>query len=83
MSIYFDLSQYVSVTCCSIVVNVLDSKIEISEFKLYSRNNTHFRTNTIRKGKSLLSPQLGIKKYNCFSGIMALVLNNLRRLICH
>ena len=34
----------------SVVVNVLDSHIVVSELELYSRYCIHFRTNALRKG---------------------------------
>ena len=39
-----------------VMVKVLDCRITISEFKLQLHYYIHFRTNTLRKGMSYLSP---------------------------
>ena len=59
------------------MANVLDCNIVISEFKLQSRINFQFYTNTFRKVGNLLSPKLRVKYYQyCFSTNLILALNN-------
>ena len=42
------------VSSCSIVVNILNCDIVVSEFELHSRYYVHFRTNTLGKGMNPL-----------------------------
>ena len=65
--------------------NVLDCDIAVSEFELQLCNEVHFQTNT--HWKRYRTPFIlpgWVKKYHCyFSIMMALALNNPRRLIYH
>ena len=63
---------------CSVVVNVLDCNIKVSELKLQSCYYVYFQINTPEKGMNSLI----LHRY-CFSRRMALALNNPQRLICH
>ena len=45
---------------CSVVANVLDCDIVVSEFKLQSRYYVHFRTYTFREGKKPHNPSNGL-----------------------
>ena len=59
-----------------VMVKVLGCNIVVSEFKLQSCHYVHFRTNTLWKSMTPLSPQLWVKWNHCCSTIMVLVLNN-------
>ena len=66
------------------MVKAMDCGIVVSEFKLQSPSYDQFRTNALGKGMNPLFLQLWVKKYHyCSSKRMALVLNNLQRLICN
>ena len=39
---------------CDVVVNVLDCELVVNEFKIQSRYDVHFRTNTRGKGMNPL-----------------------------
>ena len=65
------------------VVAELDCGLEVNEFDLQSRNNVHFRINTLGQGMNpfiLFSNRLNI--INCSTRV-ALALDESRRLICH
>ena len=68
----------------SVVANMLNCNLKVSEFDLWSRYYVHFRTNTLGKVMNPHFSQLGVKLYQSRSSKrMALALNKPQRLICH
>ena len=66
--------------CSSVVANVLDSDIVVSEFELHSLCNIHFRTYILGKDVNSLihHPQPWIKSYHCSTSTrIAMALNNI------
>ena len=67
-----------------VMVKTMNNRIVISDFWLQSPYYVHFRTNTLRKGMSILIlPTMGWIVPQLSSRRMGLALNNLRRLICY
>ena len=63
--IFFNCNMCVGANPCSIVANILDCDIVVSEFKLQSDYCSHFWTNTISERYKLSYPlQLWVKVYH-------------------
>ena len=63
-----------------VIVKELDSDLEVSKFKLQSRNYVNFRANTLEKGMNSYLTSCGL---NSTATRMTLTFDNPQRLICH